>query len=52
MNKNAFKTENAFKTDDTGDEYVEMTYNEATKNHPGVNRRVTLITSQNPECTL
>ena len=32
MKKNAF----AFKTDDTGDEYVEMTYNEATKNHPGV----------------
>ena len=32
MKKDAF----AFKTDDTGDEYVEMTYNEATKNHPGV----------------
>ena len=32
MKKDAF----AFKTDDTGDEFVKMTYNEATKNHPGV----------------
>ena len=32
LKKDAF----TFKKDDTGLEYVEMTYNEATKNHPGV----------------
>ena len=31
LNKDAF----TFKKDDTGLQYVEMTYNEAPKNHPG-----------------